>query len=133
MSDTTDIRMSGINWRRGALRLWIVASVLWCLAVFSISLLENEKANQSQTTIAAPGCKDSASVCKPWQRDWSTFGDLKAGAVVIDQGTVTQPDGVSVREAVFGATPWAVAPPIAALVMGASLVWAFAGFRRVAP
>jgi hypothetical protein len=29
---------AGINWRRGAFRLWIIASVLWCALAFSVAL-----------------------------------------------------------------------------------------------
>ena len=35
----SDSRIAGINWRRGAVRLWILASVLWCAAVFSVGLI----------------------------------------------------------------------------------------------
>jgi hypothetical protein len=33
------MRTTGINWKRGALRLWIVASALWCAVVFAVALV----------------------------------------------------------------------------------------------
>jgi len=45
MNHTSDIGTTGINWRRGALRLWVIASALWCGAVFSIALLEHKNTN----------------------------------------------------------------------------------------
>ena len=127
--------MIGLNWRRGAFRLWVMASVLWCVAVFSISLLENQKANESQTATVAPGCKNGASICEPWQRDWATVPSLKLkpDTVVTEQGTIMQPNGVSTWEAIIRAAPGAIALPLAVLVVGASLFWAFAGFRRDVP
>ena len=36
------IRATGLNWRRGGLRLWLICSLLWCSGVLSIELA-NEK------------------------------------------------------------------------------------------
>jgi hypothetical protein len=42
--------IAGIAWRRGAFRLWIVASVLWCAVMFSLPLSD---ANVTWSTTAA--------------------------------------------------------------------------------
>ena len=34
--------MIALNWRRGAFRLWLIASVLWCVGMFSAALLGNK-------------------------------------------------------------------------------------------
>jgi hypothetical protein len=39
---------------------------------------------------------------------------------------------VSAWKVIAVATPWAVGPPVVALILGASLFWAFAGSRRSA-
>ena len=59
----------------------------------------------------APGCKNGASSCEPWERDWGK-GSMSGWRVIAV------------------ATPWAIAPPLVVLALGASLFWAFAGFRR---
>ena len=41
ISSANEAETRGINWRRGAFRLWIIASVLWFGAVFSVALLAN--------------------------------------------------------------------------------------------
>lgn len=36
----------------------------------------------------------------------------------------------SIQQAMIDIAPWALGPPLAALVFGASVFWALAGFRR---
>ena len=127
-----DVGISGINWRRGLLRLWVIASVLWCVVVFSLGILENKTASRESRVALAP-CKNGASSCEPWERDWGKVGGLKPGSIVTEQGIVTQPNGGTAWEAIAAITPWAIAPPLVVLVLGASLCWAFVGFRRVSP
>ncbi len=38
MNHSSEIRTVNVNWKRGALRLWVIASVLWCASVFSLAL-----------------------------------------------------------------------------------------------
>jgi hypothetical protein len=134
--ENSDIGTAGLNWRRGALRLWVIASVLWCGAVVSIGLLENKNTSwlpaESPMATTAPACKNGASSCKPWERDWRNWdkGDLKSDTTVTEQGTIIQPTTVSAWRIIAADMPWAIAPPLVALALGASLFWAFAGFRR---
>jgi len=225
MSHTSDNKTTGLNWRQGALRLWVIASVVWCGAVFSAGLLQNKNVSwfpaespmvhvkisdtvtwdypaewgvqrirddlqkrlaaedekdrewaahvpaslkadcraipratpfvdqpadcvrllfvEHGDTLAVPSgwesqivtvpvCKNGVSSCEPWERDWGK-GGLKPGSVVTEQGTIIQPNGVSAWRVIAAATPWAIAPPLAVLALGASLFWAFAGFRRGSP
>lgn len=220
---TGDLGTAGINWRRGALRLWVVASVVWCVAVFSEALQENEnvswfhhvsppvhvKISNTETwdypaewgvqrirddlkkrlaaedekerewadqvpasrkaecnaiapttpfvdqpancvrlfyakfkrivpsgwesqIATAPACKNGASICEPWERDWGKDGP-KPGSVVTEQGTIIPPKSVSAWGVIAAATPRAIAPPLIVLALGISLFWAFAGFRRASP
>jgi hypothetical protein len=87
--------------------------------------------NKTAQTATAPGCKNGASSCEPWERDW-TNGGLKPGSAVTEQGAVIQP-ALSNWEVITVATPWAIAPPLGVLALGMSLFWAFAGFRRQSP
>jgi hypothetical protein len=50
---------------------------------------------------AAPVCKNGASSCEPWERDWSN-GELKPGSVVSEKGVVIRPNG---RVATWEKTP----------------------------
>ncbi len=122
MFEMSELETTSINWRRGALRLWVIAAVVWCASVFSVG----PWVSQIET---APVCKNGASSCEPWERDWSERR-LASGSVVKGQGTIVQPNGVSAWEIIGAATPWIIAPPLAVLALGASLFWAFAGFRR---
>jgi hypothetical protein len=215
-----DLETTGINWKRGALRLWVITAVVWSVAVFTVGLLQNNNVSwfsadsqavhvkisdtttwdypaewgvqrirddlqrrlaaedakdrewathlpvslkekcsaiPSNTPFAdqpadcvrlffskdsravpsgwesqietAPGCKNGASSCEPWERDWGKGGP-KLGSVVTEQGTIIQPNSVSAWRVIAAATPWAIAPPLVVLALGASLFWAFAGFRR---
>jgi hypothetical protein len=38
MNQTSDITTTGINWRLGTFRLWIIVSGLWSAVVFSVML-----------------------------------------------------------------------------------------------
>jgi hypothetical protein len=84
--------------------------------------------------LTAPACKNGASSCEPWERDWSKIGRvLKPGATVTDEGMIRQPDGISAWGIIAAVAPWAIVPPLVLLALGASLFWAFAGFRRSTP
>ena len=39
------VRTGPLNWRRGALRLWVIAAIVWCVAIFSERLLQNKNAS----------------------------------------------------------------------------------------
>jgi hypothetical protein len=102
-----------MNWRRGLFRLWIVGSVLFVLAVAFISYSEIMQQFDDAATIAAHQAAQAAS--QPVE------------------------DGLTVYEVGIGPppAPWATLGtwasiafgiPLAVLVLGASLVWAFSGF-----
>ena len=79
--------------------------------------------------VKASACKNGLSSCEPWERDWGTH-NLMPGLVVTEQGTIINPNEASAWRVIAAATPWAIAPPIAILTLGALLFWVFAGFKR---
>jgi hypothetical protein len=52
------------------------------------------------------------------------------GLVVTEEGIIINPNGASAWRTIAAATPWAFAPPLVVLALGASLFWVFAGFKR---
>jgi hypothetical protein len=52
------------------------------------------------------------------------------GFVVTEEGNTINPSGASAWKTIAAATPWAFAPPLVVLALGASLFWVFAGFKR---
>jgi hypothetical protein len=101
-----------MNWRRGLFRLWIVGTALFVIAIAFISYSEIKGQFDDAATIAAHQAAQAAS----------------------------QPvDGLTDYEVGIGPppAPWATLGtwasiafgiPLAVLVLGASLVWAFSGF-----
>jgi hypothetical protein len=124
--------MLDVNWRRGAFRTWVVLSAVWCGGAFSIEFLQHNRAvspNAAPQEQRAPPCKNGAATCNPWERDWGTRKP-EVGSVVSPEGKITPRLDVSVWGRMADAAPLAIAPPLAVLLFGASLFWAFAGFRR---
>jgi hypothetical protein len=173
---------TNINWRLGALRLWMVASFLWCCAVFSVTLLDNPNASWFSVGSLTVHVKFSNSVTwdfpAEWgvqritddlekrvaeeekkDRDWAAqlpasvkekcsairstipFADQPADCVrlffindslAVPTGWETQIETarVSAWRLLAAAAPFAIAPPLVVLALGAFLAWALAGFRR---
>jgi hypothetical protein len=107
-----------MSWRRGLLRLWLLISAIWIGLVAWIAYYNAVvprqaaaaynacfEARKADSTLGNPfGCFDGASPFAdlvPWSSD------------IIKYGT------------------WAFAPVIATLVLGFSIAWVLAGFRRV--
>ena len=108
-----------MSWRRGLLRLWLLVSVLWIgvvgwiayygavvprqAAAAQVACFEARKVD---STLGNPfDCFDGAS---------SKFADLVPwSSDIMKYGT------------------WAIAPVFATLLLGLSIAWVLAGFRRV--
>jgi len=219
MNHPSDIRTAGINWRRGALRLWVIASVLWCAVVFSVVSVGLTTDNVSWFPADSPATihvrisdsetwdypanwgvqrirddlrKRLAAADEKKYRDWAAqvpaarkaecraippttpFADEPDDCVRLAfvNDVLTAPLGrwsekmsrapkdvelwvrsstapkdwvravpmgweSQIRKAPMSAwwiiavaMAWAVGPPLVVLAFGASLLWAFAGFRR---
>ena len=61
---------TSINWRLGALQLWIVASFLWCAAVVCLMLLNNPNANWFNLGSTTVHVKFSNSVTWDYPAEW---------------------------------------------------------------
>jgi hypothetical protein len=173
----------GINWARGLLRLWIIASVAWCLAIFSLRLsIEKVTWLLSQTMVhvkisnteqidypAEWGVQrireDLEKRMVAWDqkdRDWAAqlsesrkaecrplidlkFADyppnLKEDCLRLffvgghhgwHGGWESQVEALPKLgwNVLIAAAPLALGPPFVLLVLGASILWAFAGFKR---
>jgi hypothetical protein len=94
--------MAVMNLRRGLLRLWVVFSVAWIIAVGFDIYFRGVVVQPGEYTIGPP--------TEPGDIDVTLFGRM----VVI---------GVS-------HLAWAFGPPVAVLIIGAALSWAIAGFRK---
>jgi hypothetical protein len=108
-----------MNWRRGLFRLWIVGSVLFVIAVAVISYGDIKEQFDAARLEAIRSQLDTSRPLPQWTDD-----ELRAYIAMPKQITPT-------------AIPWATLEmwvsiafgiPLAVLVLGASLVWAFSGF-----
>jgi hypothetical protein len=113
-----------MNWRRGLFRLWIVGSVLFVLAVAFVSYSEIRRQFDDAATIAA---HERAGL------------DPSKDQLTLERASQLRVKGWTDYEVGFGRppAPWAtlgwwagiaLSIPLAVLVLGASLVWAFSGF-----
>lgn len=81
-----DVNAGAINWRRGALRLWVVASVLWCTIIFSMRL-----SNENVTWLPSKemvNIKISDTVTWDYPAEWGVEkirDDLKKRLVAKDE------------------------------------------------
>ena len=121
-----------MNWRRWLFRLWIVGSALFVFAVAVISY------DDIKTQFAATSKRFEVQL-----EDGRTFEvrapDLQTATAMVralPEGSV--PD----KPLIFAPIPWAtlemwaaiaVGIPLAVLILGASLVWAFSGFAAKRP
>ncbi len=62
--------MTSLNWRRGAFRLWIVVSALWCAGVFFAGLLENKDARRFPAGSPVVHVKISNTVTWDYPAEW---------------------------------------------------------------
>jgi hypothetical protein len=113
-----------MNWRRGLFRLWIVGSVLFVIAFAVISYSEIKAQFSAARLEAIRSQLDTSRPLPQWTDD-----ELRAYIAMPKQITPT-------------AIPWAtlgiwasiaVGIPLAVLIIGASLVWAFSGFAAKRP
>jgi hypothetical protein len=116
MSNTSDIGTTGINWRRGAFRLWVLFAVIW---LASATWVQTHPApfNPSDPFADIPsprsqrGCEEAAKaeprviiekcVARAAEQNW---GDVQRVA-------------------------WVVLPPIGVLILGLGMWWVVSGFR----
>ena len=172
----------GINWARGAFRLWVVASVLWCTAILAIPLLYGNVtwfpsqamvhvkiSNTEQWDYPADwgvqqiteDLEARMAVLHEEERKWAAqvpashkaecdavpkdmkFDDYPANLQDCErlitandkrswwQGWESQVETAPKLAwwVLLAAIPYATTPPLATLVLGGMLFWAFRGFR----
>jgi hypothetical protein len=88
---------------RGLFRLWVVASVLWVLVV-------------------------GVMTWQTWPAQTDFFDAFKSTPPDTDTPPWAKPDP-GARDELISASYIAVAPPVAALILGMSLLWVVRGFR----
>jgi len=111
-----------MNWRRGLLRLWVVGTALFVIAVTSISYsgIKSEfdlKSSVPPNIVAQPAAQQPNKSLSQWS-------DEELWAVI----ALANPwEKVAVTAAIaFGI-------PLVVLALGASLGWAFSGFATRRP
>jgi len=123
-----------MNWRLGLFRLWIVGTALFVLAVAFVSY--------SQIKAQFDAALKSNTTFEVQAPDGRTFEvqapDKQTATAMIKTMIETLPEGfVLDKPLLFAPNPWATlgwwatiafGVPLAVLVLGASLVWAFSGF-----
>src|SRR5262245_42548647 len=113
-----------MNWRRGLFRLWIVGAALFVIAIAFVSYSEIKAQFDDAATIAA---HETAGL------------DPSKNKLTFEQASQLGVRGWTDYEVGIGPqpAPWATLGmwagiafgiPLAVLVLGASLVWAFSGF-----
>jgi hypothetical protein len=145
-----------INWLRGTLRLWIVATVVWCAVVVVHNW--NEMAASSETVHIKFSDTETWDYPVKWgveriQADLNKRIDAQNKAeqdlrkcdrpdapvprwqcdpLVVPDGRQAEVKAVSqaTLQAIAKLALWALGPPLIALALSLSLIWAFAGFRR---
>jgi hypothetical protein len=103
-----------MSWRRGLLRLWLLVSALWVGVVAWIAYYSAVVPRQTAATCFAAREADR-NLGNPFDCFdlASPFADLiPVSSDIIKYGT------------------WAFAPVVATLVLGLSIAWVLAGFRR---
>ena len=117
-------RMSGIEWRRGFFRLWLVLSAIWIAGVgYSFRddlwlLTQRDLIIESSSEVApAP----TESIKEPPSGDEATTAELSRKADVIR---------LELRAAAFGALGVVVLPPLLTLLAGLLLGWIGHGFSQ---
>jgi hypothetical protein len=105
--------MPAMSLRRGLLRLWVICSIAWIVAVGYDAYLLWPTPVRPWTVYQALGWSN------PVTKEPRTKEDL------LDEFVRLRMRGI-VRSHV----EWAFGPPVAVIVIGAALWWAAAGFRR---
>ena len=115
-----------MNWRRGLFRLWIVGTALFVLAVAFISYGDIKE--EFEDAAAASASVTDQPVTKQDSVDpWAEF--RIAPKPVTDPALIKRLERMPNPWASLGrAATIAFVIPLAALVLGSSLVWAFSGF-----
>src|SRR5262245_51044184 len=113
----TNVLRVTMNWRRGLFRLWIVGSVLFVIAVAYFSYSEIKRQFDDAALIAANQAAMAASLPVKSRTDY----EVGIGPPPAPWATLGRWAAIA-----FGI-------PLAVLVLGASLVWAFSGFAAKRP
>jgi len=103
-----------MNLRRGLLRLWVVFSMAWIIAVGVHAYSVWPK-----------------NISNPWAAAYRSVGpapDLPEKATT--EEILENLNWLGARPFVRPHLEWALGPPVAVLIIGGALSWAIAGFRR---
>jgi len=106
-----------MNWRRGLLRLWVLASVIWCALVgaYAISDWRDHQLTPTQTD------------------DVNPFAKYVPGKTIEQGGwTITMPGtpASGTSSTVWIEVAIAIGGPVVVLLLGIALSWAAAGFAH---
>jgi hypothetical protein len=121
-----EAEVKGWNWRRGLLRLWLVASVLWvaCVGfvVWPLPLGTDDAARQAQ-----PGRPLDLGVLTPEQ-----FLKKYEGGPGTGLPAAVQPPKRQTGELIETVAALMLLPPLGVLAIGLALSWAARGSSRAA-
>ena len=107
-----------MNWRRGLIRLWLLVSVLWVGFVASIAYYGAVVPRQAAA--AQAGCFEARKLDGNLGNPFGCFDDASPFADLIPWSSD-----------LFKYGALAFAPVVTMLVLGLSIGWILAGFRRV--
>ncbi len=119
-----------MNWSRGLLRLWVVASAAWVLLIgvtLGPSYLSELRAISTSTAPQTTG-RDKAPFVLPSEQDPCDFRCELAQADRADEEDRLRPPTISGLLA--DAAKWFALPPLVMLMVGITLRWVAVGFRR---
>ena len=148
-----------MNWRRGLLRLWIVGSVLFVIAVAFVGYSEIKQQFDEADWVDVNGDREVPQLCgdargvagvdytERGQRETTCWYAMSKFRPLYPEYNNLSDEELS-RKLYDYADPWfrhvpwatletwasiALGIPLAVLVLGASLVWAFSGFAAKRP
>ena len=119
--------LSTINWKRGLLRLWAVASVLWV----GVAFYSNDTVQRVQDAYAVAAFDPDANNIPPLPQGAITLPPLPAGAISMDdRPSAAAPLKPSIWPPLFDFAKLAFIPPLLLLALGYIGLWVGRGFKR---
>jgi hypothetical protein len=120
--------------RRGLLRLWLVSSIAW-ITVVGFHAYTLWESGMGLLAAYQPEKHPSKAELAAMLRDNSALHDDSAQAIYdrlknLERLEAFERSQRNARDLVASNLRWGFGPPLAMLIIGGSLGWAFAGFRN---
>ena len=133
MAKKSNPRLQKMNWRRGLLRLWLIASVFWIIGVswfgYANVIMPRNKAASENACFEAR--RLDAALGNPFDCfAGNTTPAPLAGFIADTPRRVIAFDDLIPLSAYWHYIPIAFLPVFVVLILGMATGWIFAGFRR---